>query len=466
MGHIVRTTLYGAVGIMTLFLVDLLDLYFISLLGQAELAAAVGYAGTLLFFTTSLCIGLAIASAALVARAIGAAKEADAKRLTVHAAILSFSITTPISLILWFFVPDLLKILGATGETLEHAIGYARIIVPSMPVLGLAMSGGGVLRAVAQPRLAMASTIAGAAANAVFDPIFIFGFGLDLTGAAIASVIARFVVFGVAWGAVIRTTDMLGRPQSAHFLSDMRAFFHIAGPAMATNLATPFGNSLVIAAIAAHGADAVAGFAVIGRLQPVAFAMIFALSGAVGPIVGQNFGAGHAGRVQRTLLDSLIFSAFVVLVTAAILFLARSGIVQAFNAEGQAADLIYTFTEGLALLFVFQGALFCANAAFNNLGRPLWSSAMNWGRATLGTLPFIWVGDHLLGAPGVLWGQAIGAVFFGSLAFVLALNLARRAGQEQPMTRPSDTFFRLPVQAMTTVLGWIPNRLRTNRDDR
>ena len=72
LGHIVRTSLMGAVGLMTLFVVDLADLYFLSLLGEIELAAAVGYAGSILFFTTSACIGVAIAMAALVSRALGA----------------------------------------------------------------------------------------------------------------------------------------------------------------------------------------------------------------------------------------------------------------------------------------------------------------------------------------------------------------------------------------------------------
>jgi Na+-driven multidrug efflux pump len=69
--HISVMTATAATGLIALFVVDLLDLYFLSLLGETELAAAVGYAGSILFFTTSVCIGLAIAMAALVARADG-----------------------------------------------------------------------------------------------------------------------------------------------------------------------------------------------------------------------------------------------------------------------------------------------------------------------------------------------------------------------------------------------------------
>jgi hypothetical protein len=73
-----------------------------------------------------------------------------------------------------------------------------------------------------------------------------------------------------------------------------------------------------------------------------------------------------------------------------------------------------------------------AIAAFNNLGHPLWSTGFNWGRATLGTIPFAWWGSHY-GPVEVLAGQAAGAALFGSLAMYVAFQPTRRLGQ-QPFT--------------------------------
>ena len=67
---------------------------------------------------------------------------------------------------------------------------------------------------------------------------------------------------------------------------------------MLANIATPFGNAIVTAAIARYGDSAVAGYAVIGRIVPLAFGAIFALAGSIGPILGQNFGAGRFDRVR------------------------------------------------------------------------------------------------------------------------------------------------------------------------
>ncbi len=91
-----------------------------------------------------------------------------------------------------------------------------------------------------------------------------------------------------------------------------------------------------------------------------------------------------------------------------------------FGAEGETAELIVFFCRVLAPLFVFLGALFVANATFNTLGRAHFSTALNWGRATLGTIPFVTVGGYLAGAPGVLAGSMLGNLVFGVVAVWLA----------------------------------------------
>lgn len=81
MRHVAVMSSTGATGLLALFLVDLLDMYFISLLGEVELAAAIGFAGTILFFSTSVSIGLSIAQGALVSRYVAAVNESRRRML-------------------------------------------------------------------------------------------------------------------------------------------------------------------------------------------------------------------------------------------------------------------------------------------------------------------------------------------------------------------------------------------------
>ena len=452
--HISVMTFTASIGLMALFVVDLVDLYFLSLLGEVELAAAVGYAGSILFFTTSICIGLAIAMAALVARAVGAGETGRAKRYVVHVSLFALAATLPLALLVWLGIENLLGLVGAEGRALELAAVYLRIIVPSMPILALAMASGGVLRAVGAARLAMAATLAGGLVNAVLDPILIFGLELGVAGAAWASVSARVAVLLVGVYGVVVKTDMLGRFKAELFGHDARRIAAIAGPAVLTNVATPVGNAYVTASMAAFGDDAVAGFSIIGRIIPVAFGVIFALSGAVGPVIGQNFGAGRLDRIRRALLDALLLAGGVVLVSATLLFLLQDQIARAFGASPGAAALLAFFASFIAVSFAFMGAQFIAHAAFNNLGRPLWSTWSNWGRATLGTIPLVWLGALWLGPEGVLLGQAAGGVIFGTGAYLTAWWLC--ATPERLGPSPTRTqMFRLPLSAQTVYRGWM-----------
>jgi putative MATE family efflux protein len=437
--HVTVMSLTSALGITAVFLVDFIDMIFIAMLGKAELAAAVGYAGSILFFTTSFSIGMAIAVGALVARSLGAGDLEEARMRSTHGLIYGIGFGIIFAAFVWINVPLFVSWIGAEGETAMLAQGYLRIIVPSLPFLVVGMMGGGILRAHGDARRAMMATIYGGVVNAVLDPILIFGLGLDLTGAALASVAARVVIGLTAVLPILRHHGGFPRPRLLNMLRDFGPLVSIGFPAILTQLATPVGQAIITRSMAQYGLEAVAGMAIVGRLMPVSFAVIFALSGAVGPILGQNFGAQNYDRVRRGFNAALIFAAGVVLVISVVLFALRGPIADLFTATGITRDLVYLFCGPLALLFFFNGVLFIANAAFNNLGHPFYSTGMNWGRNTIAMIPLVWLGAALFGAPGVLIGQALAGVLFGGIAWVLALRVIAAGGTTQV---PRDQFAR------------------------
>lgn len=429
--HISVMSLTASLGLMAVFLVDFVDMIFISMLGKEELAAAVGYAGAILFFTTSVGIGMAIAGGALVARALGEGDEDLARQRATNTIFYGVLVGAAFSAIVWWNLPLLVGLLGATDVTSDLAVGYLQIIIPSLPLLLIGMVGGAILRAHGDARRAMMATIYGGLVNAVLDPILIFGLDLELTGAAMASVAARCAIAGTALVPIFRHHGGLTRPTLPALARDAPPVFALAVPAILTQLATPIGQAYVTRAMASYGEEAVAGMAIVARLTPVAFGVIFALSGAVGPIIGQNFGAKKPERVRGAYRDAMIFTAIVVVAISVILFLLRGPILALFQAEGITASLVILFCGPLALAFFFNGMMFVSNAAFNNLGHPYYSTLMNWGRHTIGTILPVIVFSSVFGAAGVLIGQALGGAVFGLLSTWLALRVMARG--EEPV---------------------------------
>ena len=437
MHHVVVMTATSSVGLVAIFIVDAINLFYISLLGQQELAAAIGYAATIMFFSVSVCIGISIATAALVGRALGAGEGIRAKQRATSSLLYLLVLTSLFAAALFPSLSFFLNLIGAEGETLQLALKFMQIVVPSIPLLGLGMCLGALLRAQGDPKRAMYITLVGGAAALVLDPLFIFGFDMGIEGAAVATFLVRAILVVVGFWGVQGVHKMLGKPDIKAALADIKPFMAIALPAVATQLATPVGNAYVTSAIAEFGDDAVAGWAIIGRLIPVAFGVIFALSGAAGPILSQNYGARAFDRVNSAMRDSLLFMLIYCMCMWALLALLHPWIISLFGASDDAAILIRLFCLYVAASFLFNGALFVANAAFNNLGFPIYATIFNWGRATLGVIPFVLIGKSY-GPEGILIGWGLGAVVFGIGAAVVAFRQIKKLPErEQEKERPN-----------------------------
>lgn len=426
MRHVVVMTLTGSLGLSFMFLVDFLALWWISQLGDETLISAVGFAGTIQFFVISTAIGVMIAAVALVSRALGQRDGARARRLASASLIYAVVAQMGIAALVWVFRHDILAASGATGAVAVIGAQFLAISLPSLPLIALGMGASAILRAHGDAWRSMLVTTSGGLVALVIDPVLIIWAGLGVEGAAMAIVISRAVMAGLGlyWVAVAR--GMLARPSGADLRVFALPFLAIALPAVATQVSTPFGNWVLVRAMAEQGDSAVAGLGVVARLQILAFGGIFALSGAIGGIIGQNNGAGLHGRVRQAYIDALKFCAVYTGVAWALMALASDWIAAGFNLTPDGARVVHAFTHVAAGSFVFTGALFVSNAAFNNLGRPLWATASNWFRDALLMAPFAFLLGLWAGAEGVIWAQGLANVVAGSLAALLGWRLVTR----------------------------------------
>ncbi len=425
MRHVIEMTVTGAIGLMAIFVVDFLSLFYVSRLGDDKLTAGVGYATTVLFLAISVNIGSMIAGTALVSRAIGAGNRDAARRLAASTLTLACLVGLGVAGGLMASVPFILDALGATGVPKEVAQRFLIITLPANVLMAAGMMLSGFLRATGDARRAMQVTLFGGIVTAVMDPLLIFGAGLGTDGAAIATVISRVVFTGVGLMGVLNVHKLLALPRLADIARDARAFFDIAIPAILTNVATPVGGLFYMRILAPFGAEAIAANAILDRLIPLAFGALFALSGAVGPILGQNLGAGRYDRLKQAMRDAFVFGALYSLAAWLLLILFRDVIAQVFGVEGATARYVAFFCLVGGLAWVFIGFVLIANAGFNNLGFPLYSTAFNWGRATLGTVPLAWLGASMAGVEGAIAGLVIGSVIFGVAAIVAVFRAIR-----------------------------------------
>jgi putative MATE family efflux protein len=413
MRHVAVMTSTGMIGLTFMFLVDAITLFWVSKLNSETFMAAMGFAWTVQFFTISIAVAFMIAATALVSRSLGAEDWENARKQTSVSAVLSVGVLSIGVVFLLLFRNTILSAVGAEGETLKVASNFLLISVPSLPIMALGMIGSAVLRAEGDGLRSMMVTVSSGITAAIVDPLLIFGLEMGVQGAALGVSIARVTSAILAVYFVIAVKDLAAKITLSDISRWYMPFTVIAVPTILTQMASPTGNLLATSVISEFGEGAVAGWAVLGRISVVAFGGVFALSGAIGGIVGQNFGAGEFDRVRMAYRDALIFSTAYVVAIWGVLALLTPFILSAFNLSDAAADVVIAFNYVAAGSFAFAGALYVSNASFNNLGKPLYSTLFNWIKDGALMLPLCLWGASVCGAKGVVYGQGAAWVIAG-----------------------------------------------------
>lgn len=442
--HVSVLSLTSAVGLFAIFIVDLVDMYFISLLGNASLAAAVGFAGLGLFLGASACIGISIAVSTVVSQAIGEEARdglsgrssgfgAKARRMATHGLLYSLCWTIPLTVATLIYAPQLLSLIGARDEVLALAVSYFRTVGATLPVLGIAFVCNSLLRSVGSASMSMWTTLWGGIVNGILDPLLIFTAGLGLTGAAIATVISRFVVAGIGLYDIVRKHRLLMRPQWSCFLADIRELNGIALPSMLTNLSAPLSSAFATSQMARFGTDAVAAASVIGRISPVLFAGLYGLSGAIGPVASQNYGAAKFDRVHATLYAGARFVATYVIPIAIGMYFLHAWLADVFSLDAAGAELLQFYATFIVGSYILFGLQLTANPIFTVLRHPGYATVSNVFRDLLLAIPLIALLSALFGAKGVLAGQALANGLAGVVAYLVSNWLLHRVEAGKPI---------------------------------
>ncbi len=432
--HLLLMTAMGAIGLMALFLVDFADLWFVAQLDDVHATAGLGLAGVVGFLHLSIGLGLGIATGALVAINTGRGAPERARSIAATSLLLAMCTGMAFAMVMLAFAEPVLYALGARGRTLALGAEYLRITALGFPLLAGALIFSFTLRGLGLPVRAMLITLTTAVVNALLDPLFIFAAGWGLAGAAAATVCGNLAAFGMGalnlrqhqrrlFGADATLAGLL-RP--GDWRADARALGRMVPPILLTQLATPVLSGYMMWAAARYGEAAVAAMTVINRLAPVAFGIVFSLSGAVGPIIGQNYGAALFSRVRHVYEVGLIFAFGYTLFSWAVLFLLADAIPGWFSLSGEAAALVRLFCMYLAAAWLFTGGQFVAQAAFNNLEHPRLSTLFNWARAIVGTMLPAELLAPWLGTRGILVGAALGWALVGLAAMLTAWRIIHR----------------------------------------
>jgi len=393
-------------GIVSLMLFNLADLYFVSRLGTDALAA-LGFTFPVCFTVISLAIGLGIGTSATLARLLGAGQSDEARSLASDNLLAVALMVLLISVLLQGAVEPIFSLMGAPEQLMPLIMDYMGIWLIGSVFLVVNMVCNACMRATGDtktPALIMAGS---SLMNFVLDPIFIFGVGsvpgMGIEGAATASVIAWSVTTLFALHVLLKRKRLLVLQlfQAQRIWKHFSQVMKIGTPAALSNMMTPVAQAVLTYLVASHGPEAVAAFGVGNRIESLALLVCLALSMTLPPFISQNFGAGNIDRVQSAYRLVSGFALIWQFLVFGLLMLLAERVAGLFSDQEAVISLIILWIFIVPAGFGFQAITFLTASSFNALHQPMRALRISIMRLFIFSLPFAWIGSQLFGLQGM-----------------------------------------------------------------
>ncbi len=414
-------------GIIAVISVSLVDTYYVGQLGTQELTA-LSFTFPVTLTVSSLAIGLGAGASSVVSRAIGADERDNAKRLATDSLVLAFMLVIAVAVVGYFAIDPLFALLGASDEILDLIGRYMRIWFVAIPLLVVPIVANAIVRATGDSFWPSVVMVSSAVTNIAITPVFIFGWGpvpaFGIEGAAIGTLIAWLVtVFGafvlVGYREGMLTTDMPGLPALA---TSWKRVLGIGIPASFGNAVNPVGIAIVTSIVAAFGSVVVAGFGVATRIESLAVIPMLALSSAIGPFTGQNWGAGKCDRVSEALKFSYCVCAVWAGILAVFFWVAAEPIVRIFSQEAEVVSAATTYLAIVPISLWGYGIVIITAGAFNALGRSHYGLGLYLVRSAALYVPFAFVASRMATSDAVFYGLALANGLAGLIVAGFALR--------------------------------------------
>lgn len=413
-------------GIFFLLFFMLVDVFFIAQIGDKELAA-VSFTIPVISFIDAIVLGFGVATTLVVSRILGKGDEDKAKRVGVHAVLLTLMIVSVICLIGQMTITPLFNFIGAMPELMPLIQGYMFFSYFALVTLVPPLVGNSIMRGAGNTMIPAIAMLMAAAVNAVLDPILIFGLlgapKLGMNGAAIATIIARCVGFAfVLYNLVYRfhVFSALSKWRDG-FISSAREILHTAIPAATANIIPSITALFLTGLIAHYGSEAVSAVGVATRIEILFYVPFFGVSAALGPFVGQNWGAKNYDRIKEAVKIATLFNVGWGIAVACILVVVGDKIIGLFSDDPHVTAIALQYFMIIPISYVAVGLIQVTASYLNATGKPRQAMLIPFIQFIGLILPLAYIGDHFYGLIAI-FGAICLANFITGLSFYIRMR--------------------------------------------
>ncbi|MBY0573348.1 MAG: MATE family efflux transporter [Undibacterium sp.] len=394
--HIIMMALPMAIGMLVQTLYFFVDLYFVARLGDAALAG-VSSAGIVNFIVMALTQMLSVGAVTLISHAVGR-KDRPEANLVFNQTIGLSLVCAALTLILgyagaaWY-----MRSLGADPATAQAGETFIYWLIPGLALQFALAAAGAALRGTGVVKPAMVAQLLTVLVNLVLAPIFIAGWGtgypMGIAGAGLATSIASLVgvLIMLYYFAKFETYVAYQAAQLKPHIQIWKRMLNVGLPAGAEFFFIFIFMAVIYAIIRDFGAAAQAGFGLGSRVMQAVFLPVMALSFAIAPIAGQNFGAKLPHRVRETIWKAIYIESILMAILTLLCQIEPRWMVHFFTQDEQVITVAAQFLKVISWNFVASGIIFACSGMFQALGNT-WPSLISMAtRVITFAFPALWL---------------------------------------------------------------------------
>ena len=428
---LVQFSIPAIIGMMVNVLYNIVDRMFIGNIPKVGGLALTGVGITLPIMTIILAFGMLVGlgASARISLKLGEHKRDEAEKHLGNAFTLILLISALITIIGLIFMSPILKIFGASPETEGYAVQYMQIIFIGTVFNMLSFGLNHSIRSDGNPKLAMFSMLIGAGTNIILDPIFIFGFGMGVRGAALATIISQIAspIWIMYYFTKGKSTIKICRNSMKLEWPIVMSIFSIGMSPFAMQIAQSIVLVLANNALKEYGGDlAIGAMTIVNSISMIFMMPLFGLNQGSQPIIGYNYGAKKYGRVKDAVKIPVIIATIIVTVGWILVQFAPKMLIQIFSNDQNLLEMAVTGTKIFLFMFPVLGFQTISSNYFQSIGQAKISMVLSLLRQVILLIPCLIILPHIngLGLTGVWLSGPVadglasiitGLVFFTSI---------------------------------------------------
>lgn len=429
---VLKNALPAMAAMLMVLVYNLADTFFIGQTNDALQVAAVSLATPVFLMFMSVGTIFGIGGTSVISRAIGEKREEYAKKVCSFCMWACVIVGIVMSCLLLVFMDHILAMLGTSAYTWDFARDYLTIVSFGGTFVLISNCFSNILRAEGQATRAMIGQVVGNLLNVVFDPIMILGFGWNIKGAAIATVIGNTIAALYYILYFLRGKSSLSIHIKDLSIKDKicSSVLAIGVPASLASLLMSISQIIMNGIMAGYGDMAVAGSGVAMKVTMITGMLAMGVGQGVQPLLGYCVGARGWERYHKILKFSLYFSLILSVVMTIICYLFTDQIVNVFLTETSAFEYGVRFARILLTTSVFFGVFYVLTNALQAMGAAVPSFIISLSRQGIIYIPALYILNSFLGENGLIWAQPVADLLSIGLAAVLYIKTSKEMVKE------------------------------------